>query len=187
MSKFKLFAANAAMESELTNEAKIQVLGFLKEASDAQVKSFIMDGKISVLDEQAEQIVNDRFEAIHREAVEQEIMNESVGGSLLGIAISPAGWLIYRGVRRAFDGCTKKCGTLKLDNIKRQNCMTACKIEKLNKELGLLSKSMAACKDDGCKAKAAKAISKQKVKISQAKAKLAKIQHKGGSYKKVKK
>jgi len=59
--ELKMYAGNSIMESKLSAPAKIQMLEFIKSASDAQVKSLIMDGKIVKLDEQAEQIVNDRF------------------------------------------------------------------------------------------------------------------------------
>ena len=58
----RIIAAEIVIESKLSKASKIQLLNFIKEeASDAQVKSLLMDGKIVKLDEEAEQIVNDRF------------------------------------------------------------------------------------------------------------------------------
>lgn len=65
LKELKLYAGNVVIESKLSNAAKMQALKFLKEANSSQVKVFIMDGKIVKLDEQSEQIVNDRFEAIY--------------------------------------------------------------------------------------------------------------------------
>lgn len=61
--QLRLMAGKIIVESKLSKAAKHQLLNFIKEeASDAQVKALLMDGKIVQLDEQAEAIVNDRFE-----------------------------------------------------------------------------------------------------------------------------
>lgn len=61
--QLRMMAGSIIMDSDLSNSAKLQMLNFIKEeASDAQVKALLMDGKIVKLDEQSEQIVNDRFE-----------------------------------------------------------------------------------------------------------------------------
>jgi len=61
--QLRLLAAKIVVESKMSKGAKLQLLNFIKEeASDAQVKALLMDGKIVQLDEQTEEIVNDRFD-----------------------------------------------------------------------------------------------------------------------------
>ena len=60
--QLRIIAGRIVVETKLSKSAKMQLLNFVKEqASDAQVKALLMDGKIVKLDEQAEKIVNDRF------------------------------------------------------------------------------------------------------------------------------
>jgi len=60
--QLRLIAAAIIAESKLPKQAKLQMLNFIKEeATDVQVKALLMDGKIVKLDEQSEEIVNDRF------------------------------------------------------------------------------------------------------------------------------
>jgi len=62
--KLKVAAAFAVTKSKMTNEAKLQLLKFIRsEASEAQIKALLLDGLIVILDEQAEEIVNSRFSA----------------------------------------------------------------------------------------------------------------------------
>jgi len=49
-------------------------------------------------------------------------------------------WAAYRGIRAIFDECTRKCGALKINNAKRQECMMECKKEYLTKKLQLNKK-----------------------------------------------
>jgi len=61
--QLRLKAGEIIIASEMSKASKLQLLNFVKEeATDAQVKALLMDGKIVQLDEQAEEIVNDRFE-----------------------------------------------------------------------------------------------------------------------------
>lgn len=65
--QIRLMAGQIVVESKLPKEAKRQLLNFIKEeATDAQVKALMMDGKIVQLDEQSEEIVNDRFENLKK-------------------------------------------------------------------------------------------------------------------------
>lgn len=62
--ELKLLAAKVIFKSEISKPSKIQMFEFINNASPAQLKALIMDGKIVKLDEQAEEVVNDRF-AVH--------------------------------------------------------------------------------------------------------------------------
>jgi len=64
MDQLRITAAYCIKESKLTKAAKLQLMNFLEnEASDAQVMALILDGKVQVLDEMAEEIVNDRWDS----------------------------------------------------------------------------------------------------------------------------
>lgn len=65
--KLKVAAAIVVTKSKMTNEAKLQVLKFINtEATESQLKALLLDGEIVVLDEQAEDIVNARFDVSER-------------------------------------------------------------------------------------------------------------------------
>jgi hypothetical protein len=59
--ELQLKAGEIVKNSKLSTPAKLQLFNFLKEASDAQLKAFLLDGKIVQLDEQAEEVVKERF------------------------------------------------------------------------------------------------------------------------------
>ena len=64
MDQLRLTAAYFVKESTMTKAAKLQVMNFLQnEATDAQVMALLLDGEIQTLDEMAETIVYDRFDA----------------------------------------------------------------------------------------------------------------------------
>ena len=61
--KLRIFAGKVVVGSKLSKSAKLQLLNFIQnEATDSQVKALLMDGEITGLDKQAEEIVNVRFE-----------------------------------------------------------------------------------------------------------------------------
>lgn len=63
--ELKLFAAESVRDSKMTTAAKLQLMNFIEQdATDAQIKALIMDGKVTQLDELAEQIVHDRWTAL---------------------------------------------------------------------------------------------------------------------------
>ena len=61
--EIKLYAGHNVMKSKLSNQSKIQLLKFIKEATLPQVMVLIMDGKVAQLDKQSEHIAKDRFKA----------------------------------------------------------------------------------------------------------------------------
>lgn len=153
----KIFAALIVMESGLSNASKLQLLNFLQyEATIPQVKAFILDGEIVNLDEQAIEIVNDRF-AVSEAGGKVAQFRKSAGsvlqgpqaravvtgmsaatGDVAGAVGGIAGiglWALYRKFREKYDGCTKQCGTYKLNLPKRQYCMLKCKVAKLQGEV----------------------------------------------------
>lgn len=64
--QLKKLAGSIVFESKLSKSAKIQLLNWLKtEATQSQVKAFLLDGQIVHLDEQSKEIVDARFK-VHK-------------------------------------------------------------------------------------------------------------------------
>ena len=108
--ELKISAAQFIVESELTKPAKLQMINFIQhEADDHQLMSLMLDGKIVQLDEQAKEIVEDRF------SVNEALTGREISFSLVGI-------------NRVFGECAKKCGRITLSKEKRlckQRCNNA--------------------------------------------------------------
>jgi len=47
LNEYKIFAGNMIVESDNTKELKIQLLNFVKEADELQVKNFILNGTVT--------------------------------------------------------------------------------------------------------------------------------------------
>ena len=186
--QLRIIAAEMIVESKLSKSAKFQLLNFIKEeATDAQVKVLLMDGKIVQLDEQAEQIVNDRFEISEAGGKVSQARktyfsaaNSPVGAAVAGLASAGAAgaapaaagaaigagiWALYRAIRGKYDKCTKRCGTFEINTARRQHCMAKCKIEKTQAELNAAMKS-----------KNQKEIEKKKAALTKAKQTFANIE-----------
>ena len=157
LTQLTIIAGSIVTESKLSKPAKLQMLTWLEnEATEAQLKAFLMDGAIIQLDEQAEQIVNDRFET-HR-------LNEggwkTIGGMLL---TNPIYWAAYRAIRAAFDAKSKKCGVFGIGR-ERDVCLWKLKAEQARKEASIFKKGLSDCakhpKPDQCKAKGMAAVQK---------------------------
>ena len=73
-------------KSKLSEQAKLQLIRFVKEANDFQLKSFLLDGEIVKLDSVSEQIVNDRFE-IHPLNEFGDIAKGTLAGILITLLI----------------------------------------------------------------------------------------------------
>ena len=75
MNELRVTAAYFIKESDMTKAAKLQLMNFLEnEATDAQVMALLLDGKVQVLDEMAESIVYDRWDASVLEGAAAEFM-----------------------------------------------------------------------------------------------------------------
>jgi len=63
LKEYKIFAGNMIVESKNTKEVKIQLLNFVKEADESQVKAFILNGTImSNISEDDKKDINSKFE-----------------------------------------------------------------------------------------------------------------------------
>ena len=129
--ELKILAGQIVVESKLTKSAKLQLLNWLKtEASESQVKAFLLDGDIVILDEQAEEIVNARFKS---SKIFQEIESGTVK-TILGIVLAgPLGWAIYRWAKSKLNECSKNCGTFEIGSA-RNSCMKKCQ-DKVKREV----------------------------------------------------
>jgi len=191
--QLRIIAAEMIVESKLSKSAKFQLLNFIKEeATDAQIKALLMDGKIVQLDEQAEEIVNDRFEiseaggkvsqarktyfsAVNSPAGQIATgataagaaagMGMSAAPALASAAVGAGIWALYRVIRGKYDKCTKRCGTFEINTARRQHCMAKCKVEKTQAELTAAMKS-----------KNQKEIEKKKATLAKAKQTFANIE-----------
>ena len=76
MDRLRVMAAFMIKESDLTRAAKLQLMNFLEnEATDAQVMALLLDGEVQALDEMAEQVVYDRWDAamLDEKSIDQAI------------------------------------------------------------------------------------------------------------------
>jgi len=164
--KLRILAGHIVTESKLSKTAKLQMLEFIKVATDAQVKALLLDGRIVSLDDQAEEIVNARFEASSTGNRAKALARTygTLAAATTGYTTIP--WAIYRKIRSMHDACTKKCGTFQLNTVRRQLCMAKCNLPRRKAEL-LAAK----------KTKNPKEIAKKTKAVAKAQKKLAGIQN----------
>lgn len=165
--KLRLYAAEIVVDSELSKAAKLQLLNFIQnEATDAQVKALILDGKIFKLDEQAEEVVNDRFELLEVDpaSIEAGMIMGGLAGitAMLGATVGRAAYKVYRNyLSKAGRACAGRSGE------DRQRCIgdfkTRAKIAALT---AAASKCNQAKNPEKCKEKIQKKIEKLKNTLS---------------------
>ena len=174
--KLRIFAGEVIVESKLSKPARIQLLNFIQnEASKSQVKALLMDGEIVNLDEQAEEIVNIRFE---QHPVSKRV-NEGGYRSIAGILlIWPSGWALYRAIRAAFDAKSKRCGVFAI-GMERDVCLWKLRAEEQKQMIALVNKAKAKCSQQKnpakCKAGAENLMKKHKAKHDKIIAKIRKF------------
>jgi|ADurb_Leu_02_Slu_FD_contig_51_286417_length_896_multi_2_in_0_out_0_2 hypothetical protein len=119
--------------SNMRNDIKEIALDFIAEADDTQLKVLLVDGLL-VLDADEKLVENEFIKSPVSKLLEYKTSGRktamSVAG-LLGVFYGgPVTWAVYRTIRAAFDKCTEKCGTYKINNAERQICMQKCKEER---------------------------------------------------------
>jgi len=133
--QLKILAGEIVVRSKLTKPAKLQLLNYLqKEATEAQVKAFLLDGEIVSLDEHAEEIVNERFEVSEAGGRIAKLRKTYMSVAASGGGMSPL-WILYRKIRSMYDSCTRRCGKYELNTTRRQHCMIKCKVQKIENQL----------------------------------------------------
>lgn len=168
----KIFTASVVSETSLSKESKLKLFEFIqKEASDVQLKSLLLDGKIVEVDELSEEIVNERFNLSPYNDLLQELVwfGIPVIGAMVGALI-----LAKRFLKKE----TRKCGVM-LGN-KRKICINKAKQKDINNKIKLLAKlQRTGCKSTRdplrCKEKAEKVVIELKQKRAKLSSKLVKL------------
>jgi len=172
--KLRMLAAITVIESRASKAAKLKMLNFIKEkASDAQIKNLLMDGRIYRLDEQAIEIVNDRF-AVHH-------LNES--GVFLQTIAHMVGILVpWRKLAALFSDAHRQCGIHKISKD-RDACLANARLQYALKRIEIIKKAMSQCnKMDNpsmCKATMKAQLAKEQAKAKKQQEKLNKEISKG--------
>ena len=162
--QLRIIAGGIVIESKLSKQAKTQMINFIqKEATDAQVKALLMDGNIVQLDEQAEDIVNDRFKISEAGGRVAKLRKSYSSMSGQGFTIM---WALYRKIRSLYDNCTRRCGKYELNTTRRQHCMLKCKVEKFESQLAAAKKAKNTTEVDKASAKLLKAQAAMKKSIA---------------------
>lgn len=167
--KLRLIAASIIVDSNLSKAAKQQMLNFIKEeATDVQVKALMLDGKIVRLDEQAEQIVNDRFEALSEDPL------VAAGMALAPFFIALVGQMVKSFKRRMTAGGST---CRKFKGAEYNKCMGKYQLDGEMEKMKVLKQAVSKCnqtKDPAkCHLKISKMIARQKRKIDKTKERTA--------------
>lgn len=139
--RLRIIAGAIVTESKLSKEAKVQLLNFIqKEASDIQIKALLLDGKIlPKIDEQTEEIINDRF--ISRES---DLVIAAGGAAMVGLIVAGIASEINKIRKRILTKAGRACKSYTGDM--HSKCVNKFKKESLGKELQLLQRGKEACK-----------------------------------------
>ena len=180
--EIRIAAASLVVEDDnfCCPTTKKQMLEYFKECDIQDAKAYLLDGEFDVIDEDAKEIVDQRFE---REGLQEEVklINESLLGTLLGISILIAvGPVIadktIKGIKRNATKCARKCKSYDKDNEKRKFkvCKLKCQIESGEASLkALKGADCSKAKDpDKCKEKVKNGIQKLEKQLSKKKEKL---------------
>ena len=151
----KLTSASYVMESEISKPAKLQMLNFIQnEATEHQLMALLLDGEIVDLDEQAEQVVEDRF-------LVSEVILGVVGEELANVVMK----------------CSIKCKKI-TDKKERKLCGLNCLILASSAGIKKAKQQLALCSSEEnpgkCKIKMMKYIKKLELDIQKAKQKIIK-------------
>jgi len=170
----KIAAGSIIAGSKISKAAKLQLLDFIQsEATDHQIMALLLDGKVVKLDEQAEQVVEDRFN--------NSKLSEGIAGGIFAIAALQPAWPVWRGILAATSKANRKCGVLRITN-QRDVCMAKVRLDETGKKIKLLGGLLKQCSKSGnpknCKSRIETNIAKLNKKLYNQKAKLIKVQQK---------
>lgn len=146
--QLRLFSEILIVESDMNESTKLFHLNFIhNEATVPQIKAYIMDGSIVELDEQAEQIVNDRF-SLHEVKVNKKYREfepkikkflkyglVAVLGAGFGSILTMAFLFMYRHLT---DKCVKDCGGVSATKV----CYNRCYLKAAQEVLGRINKEI---------------------------------------------
>lgn len=120
--RVKLAALETIIDNtKISNTKKKKMLKYIKEESTLQQDmGVILDSKIYNLNRKSEEIIEHRF-------LNEQTKKRKTVMSVAGLVLDPVDWLLYRTIRGAFDKCSKECGTYRINNAERQECLAKCK------------------------------------------------------------
>lgn len=177
INKLRLVAFQKVYEDEklCCKDVKKQVLRYMKEADEHDVKAYLLDGDLDIVEEDAKPIVDERFEKSEiKEDIEllgEEYLQEMDPVSFLGLM---AGGIIAAGVAKdiaaKFSKCYGRCRRIE-ETDKRRLCKLKCKLEGREAKLKKLKQYDCSEKDDPkkCKEKVKKQIEKEEKRIGKLK------------------
>lgn len=159
---------------------KKQLINYFKECDIQDAKAYLLDGEFDVIDEDAKDIIDQRFE---KEEIREEVklINESLIGMVLGIssliALGPiVGEKTVKAIRRNATKCARKCKQYDKDDERRKFkvCKLKCQIESGEASLEVLKKVDCSKAEDQnkCKEKVKNNIQKLEKQLAKKKEKL---------------
>ena len=147
----KLLAGYLVMESDYSDSAKKQLLNFIKEATDYQIKTFILDDTIEKLDEDSFDIIDKRFNVIEECLIQDdnvELLNEDIEtvakAAIATLIGGPAGLAAY-GAYKLYQRYMTKAGRECRNAINRRACRKQYKINAIKILIKDLHNSMTKC------------------------------------------
>lgn len=140
----RLIAAHIVVESKMTKSAKLQMLNYIKEqASEAQIKALLMDGKIMKLDEEAEKLVNERFKQCSLNEGAAAVVGAVLVGTY-GLMLTGAAVFAYKTLVGVFSEKARRCGVYGVGKS-RQICKLRVEAMKNEKLAEFAKKAISAC------------------------------------------
>ena len=182
MKNLKLFCGKVVIESNLIKSSKLQLLKYIREASETQLKAFLLYGKIVNVTEKTEEIINEKFKS----SIYPDILTElGVVGNIISLAVSPfLGYyaVAWRLIAAAASEAHRRCGVLKISND-RDSCLAKVRIDESNKRISILQKAKSTCSKNKdpkqCVENLTAKMNLEQEKIQQNKEKLKKLTMKG--------
>ena len=177
MKKLSLLAGEVVTNSKIHPFIKIKALDWIQyEATEVQIKSFLLDGNLDKLDEQAEEIVNDRFTA---SKYAQQLSEVDLFLTMLAHLGTMAA---YRTIRARFDEKLRRCGVYGA-GFKHMLCMLVARREETMRKISVIKASRSKCSQTvdpkACEMVLQRRINKLELKLKKYDEKLVKARMKG--------
>jgi len=172
-----LLAGEVITSSKIHPSIKIKALDWIQnEATETQIKSFLLDGKAVEVDEQSEKIINDRFKA---SKVSDNLLEFDLFLTMLAHLGSMA---VYRTIRARYDEKLRRCGVYGA-GFKHMLCMLIARREEALRKISVIKSSKSRCSktvDSGeCERVLQQRINKLQTKLKKYDEKLFKAKMKG--------
>lgn len=176
LNDLKIMLAYKVSESNLSKADKQNMINFIKEANEHQIKHMFLTGRMArTISSTAIRENNRLFES--REV--QHALSEGLLKTIFGMfLLNPAGWAMYRLIRATFSKNSRKCGAFSIGK-QRDLCLIRAKITKFEKLINLVKSQMVNCKEsknpEKCKAAGMRKIENWKSDIRELQARLQDI------------